>query len=263
MPRKSPDNASVMSAETPAVKKVSRRKNPSVPSASNQSFAPEAMPMRRTSGQKSSPLAAVILVVLVIVAVGAYFAYAYFNNKAAEEAALQEQAANETPAEPATTTAPVAPADPTANWLVFSLPTTSTKSAAAISFKYPAELQLTQNTENIILSNDNVSTTQLNINWVKSKKSLADYMAAMDKLKATGWEGKPSMSVVTSTNSVVISGYPAVFRQEKLLAADLNQYITYVKASDTVYAISLAAPQLDQNLLAFFVTFLNNFKLGQ
>jgi hypothetical protein len=209
------------------------------------------------------------LLVIVIVLVGAYFATTYFKNKSAQDAALQEQAAAEAQAQANSadnaTTTPEAPVDPTASWLVFNYPISATSTAPSVgmTFKYPGELQLTQNSDNIILSNAQVTSTQVNIYWVKSKKSLKDYLTAMDKVNATGWEGQPSTTIATSTDAVMISGYPAVFRQQKLLAADLNQYITYVKASSTIFAISLAAPQLDQNLLAFFVTFLNNFKLGQ
>lgn len=262
MPRKSPVAATGMSAETPAVKKVSRRKNPSMPSPSNQQISPSLEPMRRMNNRSSSPLAAVVLViVLILMAIGAYFASQYFKNKAAEEDVSQESVVTEEPAVSADVEAPV---DPTANWLVFNLPSvsTSTASSSAMSFKYPSELQLTQNTNNLILSSPSVSNTQVNINWVKSKKTLKEYLAAMDKINLTSWEGQPSVAITTSTEAVVISGFPAVFRQQKLLAADLNQYVTYVKTADTVYAISLAAPELDQNLLSFFVTFLNNFKLG-
>lgn len=258
MPRKLPANVSQSLAERPVAKKKSRSlQNPSAPSFSDQAFAPKLEPLRRPEKSSSSAAAIAVLLALIIIAFGAYYASVYFKNKAAEEAALLEQAASEAATEAA---APEAPVDPTADWLAFASPAAS--SSASLSFKYPKELNLTESAGNLTLSNDNASTTQVNVSWVESKKALKDYLAALDKLNEKSWEGKPSVSIATSTDTVVISGWPAVFRQEKLLAAGLEQYVAYVKASSAVYAISLAAPRLDQNLLAFFVAFLNNFKLG-
>lgn len=261
MPKKPFSDMPEMPMEMPAVKKPVRRKKPSLSPAASQPPVLRPEPPRRPAKKSSAPLAVGVLVVLIIIAFGAYSVSVYFKNKAAEEAALQEaKSAEETAAATAEETA----ADPAADWLEFTFPpatTTAATSSIAMSFKYPNTLSLTQNPDNLILSSESVSSTQVNIYWVKSKKSLGDYITALDKANATGWEGKPSVSVVTSTEAVVISGLPAVFRQQKLLAADLNQYIAYIKAADTVYAVSLAAPELNENLLAFFVVFLNNFKL--
>lgn len=263
MPRKKPIAIADALAETPATKKTSRRANPSTPSPSNQAFVSRPQLSKRPDRQSSSLVMAVVVIFLIIAALGAYFASAYFQNKSAEEAARQEAAATEAAQAQAEAEAKAkaeVPEDPTLNWSVFALPATAS-SSIKLSFKYPSELQLTQNADNLILSNPNVTSTQLSVYWVKSNKELKSYLSALDKFNLTSWEGKPSVSITTSTDTVVISGWPSIFRQQKLLAADLNQYITYIKASGTVYAVSLAAPQLDQNLLAFFITFLNNLKL--
>lgn len=246
-----------------ASQKTVRRKSPARPLVENRPIASNPEPLKRSNRESSSsPAAVAVLVILVLIAVGSYFAYVYFSGQSADEAATKQAVADEQ-AEAAADAAKETPADPAADWLSFALPAqgTSTPASTTLSFKYPKELQLTQNAGNLILSSDQVPNTQVNIYWVKSSKTLKEYLAAMDKINATGWEGKPSIAVTTSTEAVVISGYPAIFRQQKLLAADLNQYVTFVKAEDVVYSFGLAAPELDQNMLAFFVTFLNNLKL--
>lgn len=163
---------------------------------------------------------------------------------------------------------PAETTDPTADWLEYSFPdskATSSVSAlpASFSFKYPAGLAITSDKNHLTLQNTTGTLIQININYKESKKALDVFLKETDILNATGWEGKPSVEITTSTDKVVVAGLPAVFREQKLLAADLNQYIVYFKASGTVYSISLNTPQPDQNLFALFALFVNNFKLGK
>lgn len=252
----------------PKLKKSPRRASDiSAPAVGSTSVQLPAKAGRR-SRSSSSSAAAITLFVLLILAVGAYFTTEYLKNKTEREISAANEAAaiaGGQAAGQADLIGQAAPVDPTADWKAFNLSAISTSSPAStsLSFKYPAELQLTQNSNNLILSNPETTSTQLNINWVKSAKTLTEYLAALDKLNETGWEGQPSVEVATSTAAAVISGYPVIFRQQKLLAADLDQFIVYVKTSDTLYAISLTASGLNQDLLNFFVTFLNNFKFAQ
>lgn len=263
MPRKPSVSKPSVANQAPAIKKASRRKSPSQPPIEEQPFVFPSEQSKYSNNTKSSSAIIVVLAVLVIVALGAYFSAAYFKNKAADDQALEDSISEEGLTDDSADATPTEPVDPTASWLPYSSAIATSSQSSTVSFKYPSELQVTRNADNIILSSDNASSTQVNIYWVKTAKPLKDYLAALDKLRAKDWEGKPSVLITTSTDAAVVSGQPAVFRQQKLLAADLNQYIAYVKHNDTVYAFSLAAPQLDQNLLSFFVNFLNNVKLGQ
>jgi len=252
----------------PITKKTIRKTAPVKPREPVSAYASRSESAKSRSGRSGFPVGAVIgLIVVLILIAGAYFGVMYFKNKAAEEAAAREAeaaAAAQAAADAEAAAQAQASADPTVNWQTFSLPDkTADMPATILSFKYPTELQLTQNSNNLLLSSTGASTTQVMVNWVKSSKTLKEYLSALDKVNAEGWEGQPSVSITTSTDAVVVSGQPAVFRQQTLLAADLQQYIVYAKSADTVYAISLAAPQLDQNLLGFFVAFVNNFKFGQ
>ncbi len=159
--------------------------------------------------------------------------------------------------------------DPTAGWLSFSLPDTSTKLSASssvsstlFSFKYPQDLTLKQNKTNITLSSASITSTMLTVNWEVTPKSLTSYLKDLDKVNAKAWEGQPSVSIVTSTDQAAIGNLPAIVREQKLLAADLSQYVVYFKNSSTVYSISVIAPALSQDLLSLLVVFINNFKLG-
>lgn len=157
--------------------------------------------------------------------------------------------------------------DPTADWLEYSLPTdgssSSTAGSALFSFKYPNGLEITSDKNHLTLQNSTGTLVQINVNYKDSKKSLETFLKETDTLNATGWEGQPAVEMVTSTDKAMAAGLPAVFREQKLLAADLYQYIIYFKASGTVYSISLNTPQPDQNLFALFALFVNNFKLGK
>lgn len=156
--------------------------------------------------------------------------------------------------------------DPTVDWLEFKLPaakTTSTATSTLLSFKYPSVFKVSQKNNRLTLSSATVTSTQLHIDYQKNSLSLANYLKEVDALSATAYEGKPSIKITTSTSDVMIGDTPAVFREQKLLAADLNQYIIYFKAKDTIYSIDLVAPQLDQNLFTFFALFVNNFRIGQ
>lgn len=159
--------------------------------------------------------------------------------------------------------------DPTADWLSFTLPNPAVKLAATssttstlFSFKYPKEFQLRQNKSNITLSSVLTTSTQIAVNWEVTTKNLATYLKDLDKVNAKSWEGQPSVKVVTSTDQAAISSLPAVVREQKLLAADLSEYVVYFKSSSTVYSLSVVAPALSQELLNLLVVFIDNFKLG-
>lgn len=256
--------------------KPRKKRSPSMPT--------QPLPYRR---RPTSMWPAVsIVIIIVLVALVAYFAYYYFSNNSFN---LFGASSDQTPSASSSTSAedyqvPLGvtipstadnsaaanSTDPAANWLSFSWPTlmatssSSANPALSFSFKYPGGLSLTTTTASVTLSDASTSTpTRVIVSWTKSALDFAAYLKALDQANAKAWEGKPSVAVITSTAPVLIAGYPAIIRQQKLLAADLNEYVAYIKASTTVYSVGLIAPQLNQNLGAFLSVFLNNFKIGR
>ncbi len=136
--------------------------------------------------------------------------------------------------------------------------TTSTK--PLFSFKYPSELVLEESDGVITLTDNSATSTRLMINWKETPKDLNRFVSEIDKINETAWEGKPSVSVSTSTDQAKIGGQPAIFRVQKLLAADLDEYKIYFKANGMMFSVSLSAQELNQNILNFYLAFLDNFK---
>lgn len=136
--------------------------------------------------------------------------------------------------------------------------TTSTK--PLFSFKYPQELVLEESDGVITLTDNSATSTRLMINWKETPKDLNRFVSEIDKINETAWEGKPSISVSTSTDQAKIGGQPAIFRVQKLLAADLDEYKIYFKANGMMFSVSLSAQELNQNILNFYLAFLDNFK---
>jgi hypothetical protein len=159
--------------------------------------------------------------------------------------------------------------DPTADWLEYSIPSSSQSSSATSSdsflfaFRYPDSLKIRQDKNYVTLENTTGTLVQINVNYKESKKSLETFLKETDVLNETSWEGQPAVKITTSTDKVAVAGLPGIFREQELLAAGLHQYIVYFKTSSTIYSISLNTPQADQNLFALFAIFVNNFKLGK
>ncbi len=68
--------------------------------------------------------------------------------------------------------------------------------------------------------------------------SLSAYLASLDKLTSTSWEGKPAINVITS-KAVTVIGLPAIQRIEELLAADFTTIHTYLLVNRQVYSFSI------------------------
>jgi hypothetical protein len=232
--------------------------------------------------ESSSIIITILGIVAVIVALGVagYFVYInYFAGSAPIETGVINPANYQmsmgitVPNE----TTDQATQDPTAGWLSYGLPvfaTSTTDSSTstepemiaegkAFNFLYPNGFVIQEGEKGLQLSSDQLKDTQVTINWSDSKKPLAQYVSELDEISKTAWEGKPSIEVVTSTNNAIIAGVPAVVRQQKSLAADLEQFVVYVKNNDRIYTISLLAPKLDSNLGQFFSVFLSKFNFAK
>jgi hypothetical protein len=248
-------------------------------SSINSSLKSKHMP-RSNKGYDSFPWLAVVLtaVIVLILVIGGYFAYQYIKLLPTESPA--EETTNPV-VKPEDYQVPLgitmdnpqeqtpANTDPTADSQAYKVPLLhSTKatntSSTLFSFKYPVGLVVKQNeTQNyLVLNSEPPTSTQLVVNWNKTAKNLPDYLREIDAINATAWEGKSAVRVTTSTNGQ-LGTTAVIIREQKLLAADLNEYVAYFKASDTVYSVGLIAPELNQSLAGFFIAFLSNFRLGQ
>lgn len=151
--------------------------------------------------------------------------------------------------------------DPTISWKVFDfISTSSMEKNFLYSFKYPQEFQIERNNDLISLIPFSTSSDfQLLINFEEYQNDLTKWVEKQDAILATAWEGKPVIEVVTSSDATFM-GLPALIRQQKMLAANMMAYVLYFKKDDRVFSISMTTPQLTQELVNFYLTFINTFK---
>lgn len=228
--------------------------------------------------EKSSVGVIFLSIIAIIIALGfaGYFVYINFlsteSQKQKELANLENYQVpmgitvpNETPAQQE---------DPLASWLTYGLVEVTTSSTddnatttinstntKPFSFRYPPNFKIDESDKSLRLFSDEIPDVQMLINWTATTKDLDQYVGELDIASKTAWEGKPSIEITTSTNDAIIANLPAIVRQQKMLAADLEQFVVYLKNDDRLYTISLSAPQLDSNLGQFFAVFLKNFSL--
>lgn len=168
------------------------------------------------------------------------------------------------------------PQDPTISWKTFQFitettTTTSTENSSLTeapstnqilySFKYPEDLLTVEKSGNLVklISTATSSEFQLLINFEDYAGDLMDWLKKQDKISAKAWEGKPSIEVVTSSEATFIK-LPALIRQEKMLAAGMVSYNLYFKKDGKIFTISMMAPELTQEMVNFYLIFVNNFK---
>lgn len=151
--------------------------------------------------------------------------------------------------------------DPTVSWKMFDFTlTSSTEKDSLYSFKYPQELQVERNDDSIRLSSISTSSEiQLLVNFEDYDGTLLEWVAEQDKISAKAWEGKPSIEVVTSSDATFME-MPALVRQQKMLAADMVAYVLYFQKDGRIFSISMMAPQLTQEMINFYLIFINTFK---
>lgn len=271
------DEESLAKAETanslsaPAKKKRAPAKKKAVSSAPLRSAPSRSYPSKSSSSASSaassSNSTAWLLIFICLLAVAGYFAYQYYSLRIADSgpsAAGSEVATLETSTPD--TAATETETDPAASWLpyAYSLPmaanSTSTASGTLMfSLKYPPTSIINKTDKRIVFDVKGVTSTSFIVAWEKSTLDLTAYLKNLDKISAKSWEGKPAVQVVTSTEAKMDDKYPVILRQQKMLAADLNQYIAYIKASSTIYSVALIAPVLTDSETAAFSIFLNNF----
>lgn len=89
-------------------------------------------------------------------------------------------------------------------------------------------------------SAENPDTIELGIRVIADKKydTLTGYLAATDKANATGWEGKPAVSVAQE-EAIKINGYNAVRREVYLNAAGFPAIETYIFKDKIIYKVSI------------------------
>lgn len=151
--------------------------------------------------------------------------------------------------------------DPTVSWKMFDFTlASSTEKDSLYSFKYPQELQVERNDDLIRLSSIATSSNfQILVNFEDYQGDLAKWIEEQDEISARAWEGKPSIEVVTSSDATFME-MPALVRQQKMLAADMVAYVLYFKKDSRIFSVSMMAPQLTQEMVNFYLTFINTFK---
>jgi len=144
--------------------------------------------------------------------------------------------------------------DPTADWLTYD------KASTTYLFKYPTNWILREQGSSLVLSLPTPTSSEITFGVSTSTKSLTDYLAELDKIHATSYEGKPSVQVQSSTplTSGEIKG---VQRRQTLLAADLEQDIIYLSYSNKLFTIALNSPKITPELESAFGLFLATLKL--
>ncbi len=151
--------------------------------------------------------------------------------------------------------------DPTTAWKMFDFTLASTTDKESLySFKYPAELQVERDGDRIRLSSAATSSEiQFLVNFEEYEGDFLEWIEEQDKISATAWEGKPSIEVVTSSEATFME-MPALVRQQKMLAADMVAYVLYFQKDGRIFSISMMAPQLTQEMVNFYLIFINTFK---
>ena len=217
-------------------------------------------------------IAALIILIIALVGALAYicvpFAASWFkadNNTEQNNTEQTEQlpvtdaaAADQTSNNPATeppaqnTEAPIA--DQLANWLSYS------DTNGAFEFRYSPTWQADQQDPQIVnFALSEATDTVISANWQATSTNLNAYLLAIDKANAKGWEGKPSVQIERQGN-VQIGALPAFQRWQKLLAAGLEQIVTYIPIGNKIYSLSVRSPKLDDPIIQTYGLFLSTFK---
>jgi hypothetical protein len=68
--------------------------------------------------------------------------------------------------------------------------------------------------------------------------TLNQYLENLDQESKAGYEGKPSLRIITSKNSS-LAGYPAIERQERILAAGFTSLVTRTAVRDKILTVTL------------------------
>ncbi|MFA6919133.1 MAG: hypothetical protein WC244_03445 [Patescibacteria group bacterium] len=144
--------------------------------------------------------------------------------------------------------------DPTALWLTYD------KASTTYIFKYPKEWTLRDQGQSLALTLPMATSSEINFYIQSSTKPLAEFLADLDKVSATSYEGKPALQVISST-PFVSGDVKGVQRRQIILAAGLEQEIVYLSYNNKVFAIALNSPKITSELEAAYGLFLSTFKL--
>ena len=136
---------------------------------------------------------------------------------------------------------------------------TATTSSPLFQFKYPSFFKVKSSINNIQLTSDQVTSTQIWIMVTTTTKKLDAYLKDADKISATAYEGKPAIEI-KSQGQGQIGKFMAVQRIEHMLAADLQRKVTYISLGNKIVTISVISPSIDDTIGKFYDIFLNTFK---
>lgn len=148
--------------------------------------------------------------------------------------------------------------DPTASWLTYD------KSSSTYIFKYSPDWKLTEQDQVVRLSLPITTSSEIVFNVTTTTKNLDQYLAELDKVSATAFEGKPSVQVKSSTpftagTSAEIKGAQRV---QTNLAAGLEQNVTYLYYNNRIFSIFLNSPKINSNLQDAYALFLSTVRFA-
>jgi len=237
-------------AKTPA-KKITRRRTTRVDKSvlePTTDYQPAEMVMREYKPRNSNAPMIVGLLVLIIVigSVGSvmiwrdYFSATDDTNDSAGGYQI-----------PLGITVDQPSADPLADWAGYE------STDPAFKVRYPIDWQPDDNSTTtdegtfIRLINTKQTDLSLEIAIQEHDGTIAAYLDELDEINAEAYEGEPAVEVANE-QPVSISGQPAIIRSQKLLAADLNQVVAYVKIDDSIVSFAMTAPVVDEALASVY-----------
>lgn len=209
-------------------------------------------PVKRSSDSGSKSL--LILVVVLALILLAVIVFVFVLPSKSNENQNQNALTNTGGSVPVDTGSDTQQQDPTALWLTYD------KASTTYIFKYPKEWNLRDQGQSLVLDLPIATSSEITFYIQSSTKPLTEYLAELDKVSATSYEGKPSVQVQSSTpfTSGEIKG---VQRRQLILAAGLEQEVIYLSYNNKIFTLALNSPKITTELENAFGLFLSTFKL--
>jgi hypothetical protein len=138
------------------------------------------------------------------------------------------------------------------------------KSSSTYAFKYSPDWKLTEQGQSVRLSLPIVTSSEIVFNVATTTKNLDQYLAELDKVSATAFEGKPSVQVKSSTpftvgTSAEIKGAQRI---QTNLASGLEQNVTYLYYNNRIFSIFLNSPKINSDLQNAYALFLSTIRFA-
>jgi hypothetical protein len=112
----------------------------------------------------------------------------------------------------------------------------------SFELEYPSTWKIDQEAlletgDYVYLASPNQSVFRVDISEDNSK-TISEYLSKIDKQNLTGYEGKPSITVI-STKKTIVANLNCIQRVENYNAAGFSVYSTYFKNGNNIYVLTL------------------------